>query len=77
MWEPEIPGKFTVMATFMGDDSYGSSYVETAVGVVEAPPATAAPEPTQIPDYMPMMYAILAVGIIAIIIGLIAIFKKR
>jgi hypothetical protein len=76
-WEPEVPGQYKVTATFMGDDSYGSSFATTYVSVSETPPATATPEPTQIPDYMPMMYAILAVGIIAIIIGLIAIFKKR
>ncbi len=76
-WEPEVPGQYQVIATFMGDDSYGSSFATTYITVSEAPPATAAPEPVQIPDYMPMMYAILAVGIIAIIVGLIAIFKKR
>jgi hypothetical protein len=37
MWTPEVPGEYTVIATFMGDDSYGSSYAETAVGVTEAP----------------------------------------
>jgi len=37
MWTPEVPGEYTVMATFMGDDSYGSSWAETHVGVVEAP----------------------------------------
>ncbi len=75
-WEPEIPGQYTVTATFIGDDSYGSSFGTTYVSADEAPPAT--PEPPQAPpDYMPMMYAILAVGIIAIIIGLLALFWKR
>ena len=76
-WEPDVPGLYTVTATFMGDDSYGSSFATTYVSVAEAPAATPTPEPEQSPDYMPMMYALLAGIIIAIIIGIIAIFKKR
>lgn len=44
MWRPDTAGKYLVTATFMGDDSYGSSYAQAAVGVVEAsetpPPST-------------------------------------
>ncbi len=79
-WEPEVPGQYKVTATFMGDDSYGSSFATTYVSVGAAPQAIVTPEPTQIPDYMPMMYAILAVGIIAIIVGIIAVLlvlRKR
>jgi hypothetical protein len=35
-WEPEIPGEYMVTASFMGDDSYGSSVATTYVNVVEA-----------------------------------------
>ena len=78
MWQPEVPGKYTVMATFMGDDSYGSSYAETAVGVVETPPATPTPEPPQAPpDYT---WTIIGTGIAMIIavavVGLL-ILRKR
>jgi len=45
VWEPEIAGKYSVSATFMGDVSYGSSYAQTAVGVVEAPQASPTTEP--------------------------------
>jgi uncharacterized membrane protein YeaQ/YmgE (transglycosylase-associated protein family) len=38
LWQPQVPGKYTVTATFTGDDSYGSSYAETAIGVVGASP---------------------------------------
>jgi hypothetical protein len=76
-WEPEVPGQYTVTATFMGDDSYGSSFATTYVSVGEAPEATATPPPEETPDYMPMMYAILAAVIIAIVISLIALLRKR
>jgi hypothetical protein len=36
MWEPPVPGKYTVIATFKGSDSYYTSYAETAFGVSEA-----------------------------------------
>jgi len=76
-WEPEIPGQYTVTASFMGDDSYGTSFATTYVGVVEAPPATAAPEPPVIPDYT---LAILCVGIamiLAVAIATVLILRKR
>jgi hypothetical protein len=78
-WEPEVPGQYKVTATFMGDDSYGSSFATTYVSVSEAPP-TATPEPEPAVDYTPMMYAILAAVIVAIIIGIVAILialRKR
>lgn len=77
-WEPEVPGQYKVMATFMGDDSYGSSMATTYVAVSEAPPATATPEPTQPPpDNTALLYGILVAVIVAIVIGLLALFRKR
>jgi hypothetical protein len=45
-WEPEIAGQYTVTATFMGDESYGSSFATTYVGISEAPAES--PTPTAI-----------------------------
>ncbi|HIJ08691.1 TPA: PQQ-binding-like beta-propeller repeat protein [Candidatus Bathyarchaeota archaeon] len=45
MWTPDIPGKYTVYASFAGSESYWSSNAETAFGVDEAPPAPSEPEP--------------------------------
>ena len=75
---PEVEGTYTIMASFGGDVSYGSSGASTAVFVGPAPTVAPTTEPPQAPpDYMPMMYAILAAVVIAIIIGLIALFRKR
>ena len=77
MWQPEITGKYTVTATFMGDDSYGSSWAETAVGVVEVP-ATPTPEPPQAaPDYTGLIYGLIAAVVIAIVIGLVNLLLLR
>lgn len=54
LWAPPAAGEYTIVANFMGTDSYGPSSASTAVGVVPAaapapttaPPATATPPPT-------------------------------
>jgi hypothetical protein len=76
-WKPEIEGEYTIYATFDGSGSYWGSYATTALSVSK-PAATATPEPQQTPpDNTALLYVILAVGIIAIIMSAIAIFKKR
>ena len=49
MWEPPVPGKYTIMATFEGSDSYYRSFAETDFGVDEAPEPIATPVPTPAP----------------------------
>ncbi len=77
VWEPENVGKYTVTATFMGSKAYGSSYGETAVGVVAAPEQTAAP--TQTPIAMPPFEAYIAGSTIAIIVvvALVGLMLKK
>ncbi len=78
-WKPEVPGQYTVTATFMGDESYGSSFAKTCVGVLEAPAAIS--EKTQVVvDNTGLLYGIMAGVIAAIIIGIVAILlvlRKR
>jgi outer membrane protein assembly factor BamB len=66
MWEPPVPGKYTIIATFPGSDSYYSSYAETAIGVAESPEATA--PPTAPPASVADLY--LVPGIVGIIIAI-------
>ena len=69
MWTPDIAGKYIVTATFAGDNSYGSSWAETAVGVTQAPQASATPTTiTSVQQSPTDMY--LAVSTIAIIIAI-------
>ncbi len=56
MWQPPIEGKYTIIATFEGSNSYGSSYAETAIGVTaasSAPSATPTAAPTVTPTAAP------------------------
>jgi hypothetical protein len=45
-FNPEVPGKYTIVARFAGSESYFSSSAETAVNVADAPAPTAASTPT-------------------------------
>jgi hypothetical protein len=78
MFTPEVPGKYTVIATFAGSESYWPSYTETAIGVDEAPAAPAAPEPAApLPPYeMYTIGAAIAIIIAVAIVGLMILRKK-
>jgi hypothetical protein len=65
-WTPEIPGKFTVFATFAGTNGYWPSQAENAFTVMQAPAAT--PAPTSPPASMADLY--LLPGIVGIIIAI-------
>jgi hypothetical protein len=60
MWTPDIPGKFNVIATFGGSESYYASYASTAFGVDEAPEPT--PAPTNPPASLADQYLLPATG---------------
>ncbi|MEM2130219.1 MAG: PQQ-binding-like beta-propeller repeat protein [Candidatus Bathyarchaeia archaeon] len=78
VWEPEIAGKYKITATFMGDDSYGSSFATTYAIVVEAPPATPTPEPPQAPpDTIPYIIGVGVAILIAIAIVGVLLLKKK
>ena len=66
LWIPEVPGEYTVIATFAGSESYWPSNAETATGVTDAPqPSTTAQPATSVAD----MYFVPAIaGIIVVII---------
>jgi len=77
MFEPEVPGEYTVIATFAGSNAYYGSNAETALGVLDAPTP-----PQETPASEPMTDAyVLGLGISGIVaivvIGLILILMLR
>ena len=79
-WTPELEGKYTVTATFMGDESYGSSFAMNYVSVKQAPEAS--PTPTASPPITMPPYEMYTIGIglaviIVVIISTILLLKKR
>jgi hypothetical protein len=67
---PEVPGLYTIIATFEGSNAYYGSSAETAINVEEAPQAT----PTPTPPSQPSMADIYIVpGIVGIIVAIVAV----
>ncbi len=66
-WTPTIAGDYTITATFMGDDSYGSSWAETHAAVVEAPAAS----PTSTPISFDAINNTIMTGLAAVAVAII------
>jgi hypothetical protein len=77
MWKPDIPGKYTLIATFQGSESYYASYAETAFGVTEAPTATPTPTPLTLPPTETYFAVSTIAIIIAIAIAAVLILRKK
>ena len=73
-WTPPAEGTYRIIASFAGDDSYGSSGASTAISVGPAPatPAPTASPPAAAVDYMPTLEGILAAVVVAIVVSVIA-----
>jgi hypothetical protein len=80
-WTPDIPGKYTVIATFAGSTSYWPSSAESAFAVSEAPSVapTATPQSNlaTTADLMTYMVAVAIAIIIAIAIVGFLILRKH
>jgi hypothetical protein len=77
-WTPDIEGKYTLFATFMGNKAYFASYAQAAFAVTEAAPTT---QPTQPPGtsmidqyFLP---AVIGIILTIIIVGAILLFALR
>ena len=79
-WIPDIEGKYTVIATFKGSESYWPSHAETAF-MVDPSPATPTPEPiaAQSSTDMYILGTGVAIIIAIVIVGIIILLtiKKR
>lgn len=80
-WAPDIPGKYTVYATFEGSISYYSSYALTVFNVDPAPDATITPiqPPSTIVEqyFIPVAVGLFILGIIILFMLILSMFKKR
>jgi len=76
-WTPEEEGTYTIVASFMGDDSYGSSSAATLITVGPAPPEPEQPQMPEIPAYTTIDLAIMVMVIIAIVIGIVNLYALR
>jgi outer membrane protein assembly factor BamB len=78
MWTPDIPGKYTVYASFAGSKAYWPSHDETAFGVSEAPAAAPLIEiPTPPPTETYVLGAALAIIIAVAVVGAVLAMMLR
>ena len=79
-FNPEVPGKYTIIASFEGSGAYWGSFAETAINVEEAPAAT--PEPTSPPAsaadlyFMPVSVGMI-VAIVVVLALLVLLLRRR
>jgi hypothetical protein len=78
---PDVPGKYTIIATFAGSNSYYGSYSETAAVVTEVPAASPAPTPTPVSMaeqyFMPMSIGmIVAIIVVGALLALLLLRKR-
>ena len=78
---PEVPGEYTIIATFAGSGAYWPSFAETAIGVEEAPASTPAPTPTpaSIADmyFLPVSIGMIVAIIIVLALLVLILLRKR
>ena len=78
MFEPPVPGEYTVYAWFGGSKAYYPSFSETALGVLQAPDPTAMPTPTPAPMTDTYVLGLGLSSLIAfVVIGLLLILMLR
>jgi hypothetical protein len=75
---PDVPGWYTIIATFAGSKSYYASYAETYAVVAEVPPTPSPPQyPVPIDYTMAIIGAAIAVIIAVAIATILLLLRKR
>jgi hypothetical protein len=77
VFTPEVPGEYTVYASFEGSNGYWPSHAETFIDVEEAPAATPAPTPTPAPMTDTYVLGIGSAILIAVIIGFVLLLLRK
>jgi len=77
MWEPDVPGQYTVYATFAGSEAYYSSFAETSFGVVDAPVEPAPEYPQPIDNSMLIIAGVAAILVAVIVVGALMLLMLR
>lgn len=79
-WTPSAEGLYKIIASFAGDDSYGSSGAATAVSVGPAVANTQPNVNTEVVDNTPILYAVIGIGVallVAVAIVGIVLYRKK
>jgi hypothetical protein len=78
---PEVSGKYTVIASFVGSGAYYGSHAESAINVDEAPAATPPPTPTPASAadiyFLPLSIGMIIAIVIVLALLVLILLKKR
>ncbi|MCL2359274.1 MAG: PQQ-like beta-propeller repeat protein [Nitrososphaerota archaeon] len=79
LWTPDVPGEYSITATFKGSQSYGPSSAGTAIGVTDAVQVSEPDYPQPIDNTMAIAGSAIAIIAVVIVIGLVILMtlKKR
>jgi protocatechuate 3,4-dioxygenase beta subunit len=81
VWQPDIAGKYTLIATFPGSEAYYSSSTETAFAVTEPPGSTTQPtaQPVSLADayFLPMIISMIIGFVVVVGLLLLLLLRKR
>ena len=76
-WTPPNEGMYSIVASFAGDESYGSSSAASSLTVGPAPTPITIPEQTTPPDYTMTIIASAVAVIIAVVLATLLILRKK
>jgi hypothetical protein len=76
-WIPPAEGSYEIIASFAGDDSYGSSVASTAISVGPAPAEIIIPEQVTPPDYTMTIIGTGVAVIVAVAIAVVLLYRKK
>jgi hypothetical protein len=76
-WTPPAQVDYKIIASFAGDDSYGSSSASTTVSVGPAPAGITFPEQPTPPDYTMSIFGAAVAVIIAVAVVGILLYRKK
>ncbi len=76
-WTPPNEGTYRIIASFAGDDSYGSSSAATAITVGPAPTQITIPEQPTPPDYTLAILGSAIAVIIAVALATILLYRRK
>ncbi len=76
-WTPPDEDTYTIVASFLGDDSYGISSAATGLSVGPAAEKISIPEQILPPDYTMIILAGIIAIIIAVVLATIILYRKK
>jgi outer membrane protein assembly factor BamB len=77
VWTPPAPGQYTIVARFLGTDSYFPSYQATGLSVGNAPATPTLENEASSPDYTIVFTVLIALVVLSLFVGVYSLYDRR